>query len=252
MIFAVILSALAAVTASPAGEIATPTVSPAGGLATRSLEARTTYVPGWCGQVLNGSSFNEVGATWTVPTSSPRSSQNRTYAYQWVGIDGGLDQNCLTLLQAGTYYKLDDGPGTYGFWYEFLPADPVLLDSPTEVKPGDEVFVKVTATSNTAGTAYMENKTTGKSFSVDMKAPKGSRLCQSYVEWIQENPDMKYDTMAPFSEFSFYNAYASDTNGNSYNLKNSEDWVMKIGDSTLCYPSNLTDTSVTIKYSGPV
>lgn len=97
MIFAAVLSSLAVATASSVAEAAT-----------RSVERRTKYKPGWCGQATPGSGFNYVEATWKMPESFPTDAQKQNqpiYNYQWVGIDGALSQ-CQALLQAGTYYRV--------------------------------------------------------------------------------------------------------------------------------------------------
>lgn len=62
----------------------------------------------WCGQVLTGSGFTEVEATWKLPESYPTQEQYNnqpTYNYQWVGIDGA-QRDCQAILQAGTFARV--------------------------------------------------------------------------------------------------------------------------------------------------
>ncbi|CEJ94152.1 hypothetical protein VHEMI09701 [[Torrubiella] hemipterigena] len=226
--------------------------TPSGMAEGRILHKRDRYSNNWCGQVLSGSNFTEVDATWVMPKSTPTKTNYANqpiYNYQWVGFDGA-SSNCQTILQAGTYYTLTNNQPAYGFWYEFYPRGSWLLTEPA-VNPGDSVYVKVTATSTTTGNVYMKNLSTGKDFSYDMEAPSGSQLCQSTAEWIQDNSGGDPNTFAPFSTFSFTKAHASDASGANYGLTGSERWIMEPGTKALCTTSALTSNSVKISYTGP-
>lgn len=82
--------------------------SPAGAVEGRTLHKRDYYSNNWCGQVLSGSNFTEVDATWVMPKSTltkTNKANQPIYNYQWVGIDGA-SSNCQAILQAGTYYTV--------------------------------------------------------------------------------------------------------------------------------------------------
>ncbi|OAA53082.1 Concanavalin A-like lectin/glucanase [Cordyceps fumosorosea ARSEF 2679] len=220
----------------------------------RTLAKRDYISNNWCGQVLYGSDFRDVSATWVVPTASPLSSQyseQPLYNYQWVGIDGAT-ANCQAILQAGTYARLQDNRLTYGFWYEFYPNDSWLMNDPL-VRPGDTVFVQVKAYNTTSGYAYMENRSTGQHVTVPLDAPAGSSLCGRTAEWIQENASGSPRGLAPFSTFSFTGASAIDASGNQPTIEGSEKWFMtpRGTNNAVCYPSNVGRDSVQINYSGP-
>ncbi|ATY66565.1 Concanavalin A-like lectin glucanase [Cordyceps militaris] len=223
-------------------------------LATRGPErshVRRDFISNnWCGQVLSGSAIRDVSASWVVPAASPLRSQNHgqpVHNYQWVGIDGATAE-CQAILQAGTYARLEKNRLTYGFWYEFYPLNSWLMDEPV-VRPGDTVFVQVTAHNSTSGTAYMENRTTGQKATIALNAPAGSALCGSTAEWIQEDAT---GGLAPFNTFSFDECRATEAGGHVRTLEGSERWFLRPADHTLCYPSDVARDSVRINYSGPL
>lgn len=62
--------------------------------------------------------------------------------------------------------------------------------------------MSVNATSATTGTAYLENRTTGKSISKPIPNPKKAKLCYTTAEWIEEdngNPQNPYPKVDTFS-----------------------------------------------------
>lgn len=110
-------------------------------------------------------------------------------SYAWIGIDGwgglnnlfqaGLDIRAIP-SDNGDYYPQFRG---YYEWYpggaNFFSTDELPLAS------GDSLFIKLTVTTETSGTVYLENQSTGKSQSFDFDEPNYP-LTGRYAEWIVE------------------------------------------------------------------
>ncbi|CEJ94891.1 hypothetical protein VHEMI10398 [[Torrubiella] hemipterigena] len=192
-------------------------------------------------------------ASWTMPNFTILTNQTANqpqYNYQRVGLDGTSSQ-CNALLQGGTFAMYKSNTLSYGFWYEFYPTGPTLMGSPT-LSPGDNVFVQVVATSITTGTVYVENTTTEKTRTINLTAPSGSKLCQTAVEWIEENPNTSKKAFLTFSNFFFNECYAEDSNGKVYDLTGSQGRTLSSSSAgQQCHPSNAQGSSVQIIYDGP-
>jgi hypothetical protein len=154
-------------------------------------------------------SFRKISANWTVPNvrapqgtckrSTPSSASD---AAVWIGIDGYVGAS--TLIQAGTNSDAfcTDGKQTqqYFAWYEFLPNLQTPIEN-LEVEPGQHIAVTVWATSPTSGRVYLANKTTGKSFSLKLKANPGVALIGRTAEFIVERTETKTGVVSMLANF---------------------------------------------------
>jgi hypothetical protein len=108
----------------------------------------------WCGYQLAGApgGFNQVSATWTVPSITK--SSDATASSTWTGIGGGCaESSCTvvdpTLIQAGIEADNNgDGTQSYSAWWEAIPAPSVQAGSPLDtgtydVRPGDRISVSI-------------------------------------------------------------------------------------------------------------
>ncbi|KAJ3497869.1 hypothetical protein NLG97_g1566 [Lecanicillium saksenae] len=207
----------------------------------------------WCGPILYGNYFKTVEASWTIPNVSlpTGGDENEDYfSSQWVGIDGsGAKENgdCTALLQAGTSIGYSQGDIWHYSWTEFFPAETGNID--LDFKVGDEIYVKLTATSKTTGDVYMLNKSTGQKATQQMTAPEGKELCFRSVEWIEEDPGGGLPFPA-FETFRFTGAAAKNSEGEAFNLKGSEIVSMVQDGQTLCEPTIESDSIVKFEYKG--
>jgi peptidase A4-like protein len=146
-----------------------------------------TLTANWAGYVASTSNVTSVTGTWTVPnagTLPPGVSST------WAGIGGAGTQD---LIQAGTQQitppigSLFAG-GSYGAWYELLPANPVFFtgcsgDSACTVNPGDSMTTTITKGSgNTWTISVADSGHWTYSISVTYASS------QSSAEWIHESP----------------------------------------------------------------
>ncbi|KAI0521472.1 peptidase A4 family-domain-containing protein [Xylaria bambusicola] len=163
------------------------------------------YSDNWAGAILNSSGFTSVVGTIIVP--EPQSTGEDASASAWVGIDG---LTCSTaILQTGIDFSVTSGGSvSYTAWYEWYPDDSYEF-SEFSVSAGDEVKMTVVATSKAAGTATLENLTTGQTASHSFRNER-NQLCESEAEWIVE--DYEYHgalvTFANFDSVTFTDATA--------------------------------------------
>lgn len=147
------------------------------------------YSNNWAGAVTNSKDITEVTGTATVPSVSSGSGS------AWVGIDG--DSCAAAILQTGFQWV----DGKYEAWYEWYPADSVTFD--IDVSAGDEIKMTVEATSKTAGSATIENLTTGKTVSKTFSGETDA-LCETDAEWIVEDFEEcngSSCSLVPFGDF---------------------------------------------------
>ncbi|EPT03236.1 hypothetical protein FOMPIDRAFT_1022551 [Fomitopsis schrenkii] len=173
------------------------------------------YSSNWAGAVLSTSAgtWKSVTGTFTVPTPKTPSGGSGSYsASAWVGIDGDTCDSAI--LQTGVDFTIDSGSVSYDAWYEWYP-DYAYDFSGISFSAGDSVEVTVTATSTKAGTAKIENLTTGKTVSKSITS--SSALCEQDAEWIVE--DFEEDgSLVPFANFgtvTFSSASAGKSSGSS-------------------------------------
>ncbi|KZT08178.1 uncharacterized protein LAESUDRAFT_649938 [Laetiporus sulphureus 93-53] len=171
------------------------------------------YSSNWAGAVYAESSgyFKAVTGTFTVPTPSAPNGGSGTYAASaWVGIDGDTCENAI--LQTGVDFTISNGEVSYDAWYEWYP-DYAYDFSGISISAGDEIKVTVTASSETAGTAVIENVSTGKT--VTKSITSSYSLCEENAEWIVEDFEegSSLVNFADFGTVTFTSATATTSSG---------------------------------------
>ncbi|KAL9107937.1 MAG: hypothetical protein Q9227_007259 [Pyrenula ochraceoflavens] len=176
--------------------------------ATNNDVSHVEYSSNWAGAVYeappSGQTFNKVTAQITVPSPTAPSNAAGTYAASaWVGIDGDTYGNAI--LQTGVdFYAIRSSSGStrveFDAWYEWFP-DYAYDFSGFTVSAGDKIQMTVTATSLSAGTAVLENLTTGQTVSKSLTAPSSSsHLGGQNAEWIVEDFESG-NSLVPFANF---------------------------------------------------
>ncbi|KAF3769798.1 hypothetical protein M406DRAFT_35581, partial [Cryphonectria parasitica EP155] len=158
----------------------------------------TAYSDNWAGAVITTTDVSEVTAIITVPSvSAPSGSSSSEYcASAWVGIDGN---SCETaILQTGVDFCYEHGSPSYDAWYEWYPD--YSYDFDLTVSEGDVLKLSVTATSDTSGTAVIENQTTGKSVTKTFSGNVQGDLCRTDAEWIVEDFE-EGSSLVAFADF---------------------------------------------------
>ncbi|KAF2147660.1 hypothetical protein K461DRAFT_215822, partial [Myriangium duriaei CBS 260.36] len=176
----------------------------------------TEYSQNWAGAVLIGSGYTSVTGTFKVPAVSAPSGGNSGTAYSgsaWVGIDGDTCETAI--LQTGVDFTIQDGQVSYDAWYEWYPDYAYNFDD-ISFSEGDTVKVTVKATSTTAGTATVENVSTGQTVSHTFRN-EGSEgaLCQTNAEWIVEDYEQGNSlvSLIDFGTVTFTGASATTKSG---------------------------------------
>ncbi|KAI0159562.1 peptidase A4 family-domain-containing protein [Xylariaceae sp. FL1272] len=172
--------------------------------AVNGTDKNVDYSTNWAGAVLSSSGYTKVVGTFTVPT--PKAVNGKAgSASAWVGIDG--DTCGTAILQTGMDFNVAaNGKVSYDGWYEWYPDCPGSRRGQsrkiTNIAPlrppdaydftgitfsaGDQVTVTVVASSKSAGTATIQNLSTGKSVSHSFSSEK-NQLCEYDAEWIVED-----------------------------------------------------------------
>jgi hypothetical protein len=176
------------------------------------LEATFNMIPdshtiasvGWAGYIV-ASSFNEqkdivsVSGTWTVPTVDP--SNGDGYSSAWIGIGGQEDK---TLIQVGTEQNVYNGDGSYGVWYELLPALSTRIDN-FNVSPGDTMSAEIALVNpdTEQWNIQISDLTNGESFNQNFQY----NSTRSSAEWILERSlvNGQITTLADFGSVTFNN-----------------------------------------------
>lgn len=176
------------------------------------------YSTNWAGAVLIGTGYKGVTGTFTIPDISlPSGGDESTYysASAWVGIDG---DTCETsILQTGVDFNYEDGEVSFDAWYEWYP-DYSYDFTGIDFSAGDSVKVTIDATSTTAGTASVENLSTGVTVTHTFSG-ESDALCEENAEWIVEDftevdGDEEYlVALVDFGTVTFTDAYATTSSG---------------------------------------
>lgn len=175
--------------------------------ATKKVE----YSSNWAGAVLIGTGYTKVTGTFTVPTPSIPSGgeSNEEYcASAWVGIDG--DTCTTSILQTGVDFCVQGSSVSYDAWYEWYP-DYAYDFSGIAISAGDIITVTVDASSSSAGTATVENVSTGQTVTHSFSG-ETDKLCEYNAEWIVEDFESN-GSLVPFANFgtvTFSDATATD------------------------------------------
>nr|BDA81845.1 aspergillopepsin IIa [Aspergillus aculeatus] len=181
--------------------------------------SQVEYSSNWAGAVLIGSGYTEVTGEFVVPSvSSPSGSSGsgggfgggfgsgfssdfggdtEYCASAWVGIDGDTCETAI--LQTGIDFCYEDGETYYDAWYEWYPDYAYDFDN-IDISEGDSIKVTVKATSDTSGTATVENVSTGQSVTHSFSGNVEGSLCETNAEWIVEDFESG-DSLVAFADF---------------------------------------------------
>ncbi|WP_243638952.1 G1 family glutamic endopeptidase [Streptacidiphilus pinicola] len=115
----------------------------------------TSFAGGvWGGYVAQGSGFQSISGSWTMPQVTCNSS-NDLFA-PWVGIDGYGSQ---TVEQTGVQVDCSSGSPVLSPWYEMYPAAPVYWND--AVSAGDSMTGSVTTDGSGTYTLTLTDNTAG-------------------------------------------------------------------------------------------
>jgi hypothetical protein len=134
-----------------------------------------------------------------VPTVDPSSRDG--YSSAWIGIGGQEDK---TLIQVGTEHNVYNGDGSYGVWYELLPALSTRIDN-FNVSPGDTMSAKIALVNPDIEqwNIQISDLTNGESFNQNFQY----NSTRSSAEWILERSlvNGQITTLADFGSVTFNN-----------------------------------------------
>ncbi|KAI0376003.1 peptidase A4 family-domain-containing protein [Hypomontagnella monticulosa] len=173
--------------------------------------AHVEYSSNWAGAVLIGSGYKSVTGSIVVPTPktpSGGSSSKQYSASAWVGIDGDTCQTAI--LQTGVDFTVQGSKVSFDAWYEWFP-DYAYDFSGISIKAGDTITMTVTASSKSAGTAVIENETTGQKVSHSFSG-ESDALCQTNAEWIVEDYSSG-GSLVSFADFGTVQFTGASVNG---------------------------------------
>jgi len=204
--------------------------------------AHVEYSSNWSGSVIesppSGETWKSVTGQFTVPSVSGSSGSS---ASAWVGIDG--DTCDTAILQTGIDFN--EG-GTYDAWYEWYP-DYAYDFSGISMSAGNVIKTTVTASSTTAGTAVIENVTTGKT--VTKSITSSSALCLENAEWIVEDFE-ENGSLVPLADWGtlVYSDAVATTNTGATEGPSSGTIIDMEQSGKVLTSVTTTSSSVTIKY----
>ena len=207
------------------------------------------YSSNWAGAVLVGTDYQSVTGTIVIPTPKIPSggSESTQYAASaWVGIDG--DTCSTAILQTGIDVFVQNGQASFDAWYEWYP-DFAHDFSGFDISAGDTITMTVTASSVNAGTATLENKTTGKT-ATQQFSDESAFLCETNAEWIVEDFSQG-DSLVPFADFdtvTFTDALATTSSGSTVGVAGSQIFDIKQSNQVLTSCSVSGGSSVTCTY----
>ncbi|KAF2439903.1 hypothetical protein P171DRAFT_500727 [Karstenula rhodostoma CBS 690.94] len=213
-------------------------------------ESHVSYSSNWAGAVLIGSGYKSVTGTITVPTPKKPSSGSSSTQYAasaWVGIDG--DTCASAILQTGVDFYIKGSTISFDAWYEWYP-DYAYDFTGITVKAGDQIKMTVTATSTSAGSAVIQNLTTGKTVTKTFSG-ETNKLCQTNAEWIVEDFSSG-NSLVPFANFgtvTFTGASVSTSSGTT-GVSGSEILDIKQGSTVYTSCSTSGSSTVTCSYTG--
>ena len=169
------------------------------------------YSSNWAGAVLIGSGYTTVTGEFTVPSVSAPSGagsfEEESCASAWVGIDGDTCETAI--LQTGIDFCYQGGQASYSAWYEWYP-DYAYDFSGISISEGDSIKVTVEASTESTGTATVENLTNGQSVTHQFTGGTQGNLCETNAEWIVEDFESggSLVSFADFGTVTFTNAEA--------------------------------------------
>jgi len=202
----------------------------------------------WSGAGMESASgtYKSVTGTLVVPNLQPAAGGAASGYYggsAWVGLDG---LTCASgLMAAGIDFQYLQGAVTATVWTETYPNPGV--NSALAVNPGDTIRLTITATSSTAGTAVVNNLSSGQSTTVVLSSP--SPLCLANAEWVVE--DFQEGTfLIPFADFgtiTFNDASATTSSGSTVGPSGGH-LINMVQSNEQFTSASSTSNSVTVKY----
>src|ERR1700733_8720469 len=162
----------------------------------------------WSGQLLTGTTFSAVRASWVVPTvqATPYAGASAS----WIGIDGA-GTSPGSIIQTGTAQNTSGGATSYYAWYELYPQPAVEIGP---VAPGDSMSASIVNAGGSNWDLSISDTTAGNEAGgvVQYSGPATS------AEWIEELPTVvgaAQPSLANFGSVTFsdmtYNASGSGT-----------------------------------------
>ncbi|KAL1596574.1 hypothetical protein SLS60_009222 [Paraconiothyrium brasiliense] len=213
-------------------------------------ESHVSYSSNWAGAVLIGTGYKSVTGTITVPTPKKPSSGSSSTQYAasaWVGIDG--DTCSTAILQTGVDFYVKGTTVSFDAWYEWYP-DYAYDFTGITVSAGDQIKMTVTATSTSAGSAVIQNLTTGKTVTKTFSG-ETNKLCETNAEWIVEDFSSG-NSLVPFANFgtvTFTGASATTSSG-TVGVSGAEILDIKQGSTVYTSCSTSGSSTVTCSYTG--
>jgi len=225
---------------------------PATGGITNLISGNNSHVAfssNWAGAAFESAAgtYKSVTGTFVVPTPKVPSgkSTSGTYAASaWVGIDG--DTCGSAILQTGIDFTITSGRVSFDAWYEYFPDFAHDFTGIT-ISAGNTIKLTVTASSATAGTATIQNVSTGQTVSKALTST--AKLCFENAEWIVEDFE-EGSSLVPFANFgtvTFTGAQATTQSGSVVGPSGSVLIDIEQGSTVLTSVSSGT-SSVTVTY----
>lgn len=219
-----------------------------------SNDTNVDYSSNWSGAVLtsppSGTTFTSVSAEFTVPTPKAVAGKSGSSS-AWVGIDG--DTYTRAILQTGVDFSVDaHGSPSFDAWYEWYP-DYAYDFSGISISAGDSISVSVVASSSTAGTATIENLSTGEKVHKDLTAPDSSAaLGGQNAEWIVEDFEegSSLVNLDNFGTVTFTNTVAGLSSGKSVGNSGADILDIKQNGEVLTSASTPSSSEVVVEYTG--
>lgn len=218
-VFGTIVLALALGVATPVGAVqplysVVPRVTP-------SFPVQKTIMTNWSGYGVTGASFNDVTASWNVP-SVDCSSGSTTYALQWIGMDGMPGPDNGNVQQVGTESDCIGGTPYYRAWYEMWGNASLnygyQVGISGSVAPGDRVKATV---QERDGSWYFYLNDVSQHWTFETLVPMPAIAPgRSSVEFVMERPLECYplcivSTLSIFSPITFTGIRFTPLAGNS-------------------------------------
>lgn len=195
----------------------------------------------WAGQIVTGTTFTGVSASWVVPSVAP--SESSEYSGSWIGVDGATNSS---LIQTGTSQDTTGGGTSYFAWVEILPASEVPINS--TVDPGDQMAAIVAEVSPGTWGIEIEDITQNWVYenTYDYSGPGSS------VEYIEEAPtvDGQQSTLADFGSVTYTSLEIAGLDTNAASLTSS--YMADTAGHVIAYPDSVqSNDSFAIHYGSP-
>src|ERR1700677_1339300 len=150
----------------------------------------------WSGQILTGTTFTGIQASWIVPTV--QATQYSGASATWIGIDGA-GTSSGSIIQTGTAQNTIGGVTSYYAWYELYPQPSVEIGA---VAPGDAMSASIENAGGGNWDLSISDTTDGNQAGglLPYSGPATS------AEWIEELPTVvgaAQPTLADFGAVTF-------------------------------------------------